>query len=97
MHIKRWTQEEMERAREQGNVLGMPRKFTGGQVEEMRRMREEGASLRRIAADSECSPSTGHRRPNPRFHCQLDPWYTKGPVDEIVLAVSLEHRRTRLI
>ena len=43
MHIKRWTREEMERAREQGKVLGPPWKFTGGQVEEMRRMREEGA------------------------------------------------------
>jgi IS30 family transposase len=28
------------------------------QVETIRRMREEGASLRRIAADFECSPST---------------------------------------
>ena len=61
VHIKRWTQEEMERAREQGNVLGMPRKFTGGQVEEMRRMREEGAGPGRLAADFECSPSTVRR------------------------------------
>ena len=56
--IKRRTREGLERAREQGKVLGPPRKFTDGQVEAMRRMREGGASLRRIAADFECSPST---------------------------------------
>ena len=47
----------MERAREQGKVLGPPRKFTGGRVEEMRRMREECAGPGRLAADFECSPN----------------------------------------
>ena len=56
--IKRRTKEGLERAREQGKVLGPPRKFTDGQVEAMRRMREGGASLRRIASDFECSAST---------------------------------------
>ena len=56
--IKRRTREGLERAREQGKILGPPRKFTDGQVETMRRMREGGASLRRIAADFECSAST---------------------------------------
>ena len=56
--IKRRTREGMERAREQGKVLGPPRKFRPHQVEAMRRMRDGGASLRRIAADFECSAST---------------------------------------
>ena len=56
--VKRRTKEGLERAREQGKVLGPPRKFTDGQVEAIRRMREGGASLRRIAADFECSAST---------------------------------------
>ena len=56
--VKRRTKEGLERAREQGKVLGPPRKFRPGQVETIRRMREEGASLRRIAADFECSAST---------------------------------------
>ena len=56
--VKRRTKEGLERAREQGKVLGPPRKFRPHQVETMRRMREGGASLRRIAAPFECSPST---------------------------------------
>ena len=56
--IKRRTREGLERARQQGKTLGPPRKLTDGQVEAMRRMREGGASLRRIAGDFECSPST---------------------------------------
>ena len=56
--VKRRTKEGLERAREQGKVLGQPRKFTDGQVEAIRRIREGGASLRRIAADFECSAST---------------------------------------
>ena len=56
--IKRRTREGLERARQQGKTLGPPRKFQPGQVEAMRRMRDGGASLRRIAADFECSAST---------------------------------------
>ena len=56
--IKRRTRKGLERAREQGKILGPPRKFTEGQVDAMRRMREGGTSLRRIAGDFECSPST---------------------------------------
>ena len=56
--VKRRTKEGLERAREQGKVLGPPRKFRPHQVETMRRMREGGASLRRIASDFECSAST---------------------------------------
>ena len=56
--VKRRTKEGLERAREQGKVLGPPRKFRPNQVETMRRMRERGASLRRIASDFECSAST---------------------------------------
>ena len=56
--VKRRTREGLERAREQGKVLGPPRKFTAGQVEAIRRMREGGASFRRIAANFECSAST---------------------------------------
>ena len=56
--IKRRTRDGLERARQQGKTLGPPRKLTDGQVEAMRRMREGGASLRRIAGDFECSPST---------------------------------------
>ena len=56
--VKRRTKEGLERAREQGKVLGPPRKFSPHQVEAMRMMREGGASLRRIAADFECSAST---------------------------------------
>ena len=56
--VKRRTREGLERAREQGKVLGPPRKFRPHQVETMRRMRDEGASLRRIASDFECSAST---------------------------------------
>ena len=41
-----------------GKTLGPPRKLRPGQVDAIRRMREEGASLRRIAADFECSAST---------------------------------------
>ena len=56
--VKRRTREGLERSREQGKVLGPPRKFTAGQVEAIRRMREGGASFRRIAGDFECSAST---------------------------------------
>ena len=56
--IKRRTREGLERARQQGKALGPPRKFRVSQVETMRRMRTGGASLRRIAADFECSAST---------------------------------------
>ena len=56
--VKRRAKEGLERAREQGKVLGPPRKFRPHQIETMRRMRDGGASLRRIAADFECSPST---------------------------------------
>ena len=56
--VKRRTKEGLERAREQGKVLGPPRKFRPNQVETMRRMRDGGASLRRIASDFECSAST---------------------------------------
>ena len=41
-----------------GKTLGPPRKLRPGPVEVIRRMRERGASLRRIAADFECSAST---------------------------------------
>ena len=56
--VKRRTKEGLERAREQGKVLGPPRKFMPNQVETMRRMWDGGASLQRIAADFECSAST---------------------------------------
>ncbi len=56
--VKRRTKEGLDRAREQGKVLGPPRKFRPNQVETMRRMREEGISLRRIASDFECLAST---------------------------------------
>ena len=56
--VKRRTREGMERARQQGKTLGPPRKLRPGQVEAIRRMREGGASLRRIASDFECSAST---------------------------------------
>ena len=41
-----------------GRSLGPPRKVGPGQLAAMRRMREGGASLRMIASDFECSPST---------------------------------------
>ena len=56
--IKRRIQEGMERARQQGKTLGPRRKFTDGHVEAIRRMREGGVSLRQIAAEFQCSPST---------------------------------------
>ena len=56
--IKRRTRDGLERARQRGKTLGPPRKFQPGQVEAMRRMREGGASLRRIANGFECSAST---------------------------------------
>lgn len=31
-------------------------------------------------------------RPRPGFHCQLEPWDMKEPMDEIVLAVSSQNR-----
>ena len=56
--VKRRTHEGLERARQGGKVLGPPRKFTPGQVETMRRMRDGDASPRQIAAEFQCSPST---------------------------------------
>ena len=56
--VRRRTREGMERARQQGKTLGPPRKLRPGQVDAIRRMRKEGTSLRRIAADFECSAST---------------------------------------
>ncbi len=56
--VKRRTKDGLERAREQRKVLGPPRKFRPNQVETMRRMRDGGPSLRRIAANFECSAST---------------------------------------
>ena len=56
--IKRRTRDGLERARQQGKALGPPRKVGPGQLAAMRRMREGGASLRRIAGDFDCSPST---------------------------------------
>ena len=59
--IKRRTREGLERARQRGKTLGPPRKFNSGQVETMRKMRDGGASLRRIAVAFECSASTVKR------------------------------------
>ena len=59
--IRRRTREGLERARQQGKTLGPPRKFNQGQLEAVRRMREAGASLRRIAEAFECSPNTVRR------------------------------------
>ena len=56
--VKRRTKEGLERAREQEKVLGPPRKFRPHHVEAMRRIRERGASLRRIAGAFECFGST---------------------------------------
>ena len=56
--IKRRTRDGLERARQQGKTLGPPRKVGAGQLAAMRRMREGGTSLRRIASDFECSAST---------------------------------------
>ena len=56
--VRRRTREGMERARQQGKTLGPPRKLRPGQVDAIRRTRKEGTSLRRIAADFECSAST---------------------------------------
>ena len=56
--VKRRTREGLERARQQGKALGPPRKITDNQAETIRWMRQEGASLRRIAQVFECSPST---------------------------------------
>ena len=44
-----------------GQNSGPPRKFNQGQLEAVRRMREAGASLRRIAETFECSPNTVRR------------------------------------
>ena len=56
--IKRRTRDGLERARQQGKALGPPRKVGPGQLAAVRRMREGGASLRMIAGEFECSPST---------------------------------------
>ena len=55
---KRRTRDGLELARQRGKALGPPRKVGPGQLATMRRMREGGASLRRIAGDFDCSPST---------------------------------------
>ena len=52
------TRDGLERARQQGKALGPPRKVGPGQLAAMRWMREGGASLRMIASEFECSPST---------------------------------------
>ena len=59
--MRRRTREGLERARQQGKTLGPPRKFNPHQVEAMRRMRDGGASLRRVAVAFECSASTVKR------------------------------------
>ena len=51
--VKRRTREDIERACQHGKTLGPPRKLRPGQVEEIQRMQEGGASLRRIASDHE--------------------------------------------
>lgn len=51
--VKRRTREDIERACQHGKILGPPRKFRPGQVEEIQRMREGGASFRRIASGHE--------------------------------------------
>ena len=56
--VKRRTREGLERARRQGKTLGPPKRIGPKQVEAMLRMREGGASLRRIAGSFECSAST---------------------------------------
>ena len=58
--VKRRTREGLERARQQGKVPGPPRKISPnqGQLEAVRRMREAGSSVRRIAEAFECSPNT---------------------------------------
>ena len=71
--IKRRTREGLEQARQQGKTLGPPRKVGPGQLAAMRRMREGGASLRKIAAAFKCSPSTVMRTlqrgtPQPSSH-----------------------------
>jgi DNA invertase Pin-like site-specific DNA recombinase len=45
-------------AREQGKTFGPPGKLKPVKVEAARRMREGGASFRRVAAGLECSAST---------------------------------------
>ena len=58
---KRRTREGLERARQRGKALGPPRKLRPHQVETIRRMREGGASLRKIAREFECSAHTVRR------------------------------------
>ena len=48
----------LERARTSGKRVGRPPALTVEQVEQCRRMAEEGASLRQIARVFECSPTT---------------------------------------
>ena len=45
-------------ARASGKRVGRPRALSSEQVEQCRRMAEEGASLRQIARVFECSPTT---------------------------------------
>ena len=56
--IRRRTIAGLDRARSQGKVLGGVRKVTPAQVELMRRLRAEGESYRRIAAELGVAAST---------------------------------------
>ena len=47
----------LERARTSGKRVGRPPALTVEQMEQCRRMAEEGASLRQIARVFECSPT----------------------------------------
>ena len=60
--IKRRTREGLERARQEGKTLGPPRKFTDGQVEAIRRIREGVPASGR-------SPPTSSARPAPSCGC----------------------------
>ena len=66
----------LERARQQGKALGPPQKVGPGQLAAMRRMREGGASLRRIANDFECSPSTVLRA------LQREEWHNEWSMED---------------
>ena len=55
--IKRRTRDGLERTRQQGKALGPPSKIGPGKLAAMRRMREGGASLRRIAGASSARPA----------------------------------------
>ena len=59
--IKRRTRDGLDRARQQGKVLGRPPSLRPQQVEEMRRMRQGGASYRQIAEAFQSSATTVRR------------------------------------